>query len=68
MRGINKQAVSAALAVGLFASAFVADKAEANSHISVGIGFGVPVYVEPAAPVYYAPGYYYGPRGHLHWR
>ena len=63
MRGISKLALSGALAVGLLCSTFAADKAEAKSHINVGIafGFGAPVYAEPAPPVYYEPAPVYVP-------
>jgi hypothetical protein len=57
MRGMSKLALGSALAVGLLASTLPADKAEAKSHIDVGIafGFGAPQYIEPAPPVYFEP-------------
>jgi hypothetical protein len=70
MSGVKRLAVGVVLVLG--ASTLVAGKAEAKSHISVGIIFGAPVYEQPyyPAPAYYAPApvyvappqmYYYPP-------
>lgn len=66
MRGIRSLAYNGAIVVALAASSLVASKAEARSHIDVGIGFGfaAPVYASPyypSSPVYYAPAPVYAP-------
>jgi hypothetical protein len=58
MSGVKRFALGAVFALGVVAAILVAGRAEAKSHISVGIGFGAPVYAQPyyyPAPAYYAP-------------
>jgi hypothetical protein len=72
VRDVKGFAVGLALVLSLVVSPLVAGEAVAKSHVSVGIGFGSPVYAAPyypAPPVYYAPApayvppptYYYPP-------
>ncbi|HKX08103.1 MAG TPA: hypothetical protein VJN67_07910 [Stellaceae bacterium] len=75
MADVTRFALGLALVLGLLASPLVTGKAVAKSHVSVGIGFGGPVYGAPyyvpppvyavpyytAPPVYYAPGPVYTP-------
>jgi hypothetical protein len=64
MGDVKGFALGLALVVGLIASPLVTGKAAAKSHVSVGIGFGGPVYGAPydtAPPVYYAPAPVYTP-------